>query len=203
MAEITILIFDDDEVSQRALQSVLDAEGWHVRVVPLLKNAMNELAHGAWSLVIANVALTGLDGPEFAVLRELATAAPVEDGKSRVRVLFIVPELLAGEAQHVLESGHLPYVMKPFHFHEFLQKVGDLLVESKALPKSIRPSSFGFEGADRRKKSDRRSGKERRATPMFAPREDYYMTEEEIAEFEREEKEKEKEKKRKITERPI
>ncbi len=202
MAEIAILVFDDDESSQRALQSMLDSEGWRVRVVPLLREAMNELAQGSWSMVIANLALTGIDGPEFNLLSELATAPPVQDGKSRVRVLFVVPELLAGQALPVLERAQLPYVMKPFHFHDFLQKVGDLLMESKALPKSIREAKFGCEGEDRRKKRDRRAGQDRRATRMFAAREDYYMTEEELAEWEKAEKEEEK-KKRKLTDRPI
>jgi DNA-binding response OmpR family regulator len=201
LAEITILVFDDDESSQRALHSMLDSEGWRVRVVPLLRDAMNELAHGSWSMVIANLALTGIDGPEFTLLSELASAPPVQDGKSRVRVLFVVPELLAGQALPILEHGHLPYVMKPFHFHDFLQKVGDLLIESKALPKSIRTAKFGFEESDRRKKADRRAGKDRRGSTMFAPREDYYMTEEELAEWEKGEKEEQK--KRKLTDRPI
>jgi DNA-binding response OmpR family regulator len=200
VAEISILVFDDDVASQRALQSMLDSEGWRVRVVPLLRDAMSELAHGTWSMVIANLSLTGIDGPEFTVLSELASAPPVQDGKSRVRVLFVVPELLAPQALPLLEKEHLPYVMKPFHFNDFLQKVGDLLIESKAIPKSIR-QAFGFEGKDRRKKSDRRGEKDRRSNSMFAPREEYYMTEEEMAEWETNEKEEQK--KRRLTDRPI
>ncbi len=201
MAEISILVFDDDTESQNALRVLLDSEGWRVRVVPLLTQGMKELSQGSWSMVIANVALTGLEGPVFTTLSELAAAAPVEAEKSRVRVLFVVPELLAPQAQPQLEAGHLPYVLKPFHLHDFLEKVSDLLVEAKALPKSIREKSFGQLNADRRKKADRRSNKDRRTNPMFASREDYYMTEEEIAEFEKTEKEEEK--KRKLTKRPI
>lgn len=201
MPEISILVFDDDETSQRALQSMLDSEGWRVRVVPLLRDGMNELAQGSWSLVIANLALTGLDGAEFTVLSELAAAPAVQDGKSRVRVLFVVPELLTGLALPLLERAHLPYVMKPFHFHDFLQKVSDLLIESQALPTSIRKAKFGLEGSDRRKKAERRASKERRSNTMFAPREEYYMTEEELAEWEKAEKEEKK--KRKLTDRPI
>ena len=201
MAEITILVFDDDVTSQRALQSVLDSEGWSVRVVPLLRDAMKELSQGNWSLVIANLAMTGIDSPEFTLLSELALSPPVREGKPRVRILFMVPELLAGQALPILERAHLPYVSKPFHFHDFLQKVSDLLIDSRALPKSIRTTSFGFEGSNRRKKADRRAGKERRGTEMFASREDYYMTDEELAEFEKSEQEEAK--KRKTGDHPI
>ena len=44
MAEVGILIIDDDVVSQRALKNVLDSEGWRVRVAPLASEAMAELA---------------------------------------------------------------------------------------------------------------------------------------------------------------
>ena len=44
MAEVGILIIDDDVVSQRALKNVLDSEGCRVRVAPLASEAMAELA---------------------------------------------------------------------------------------------------------------------------------------------------------------
>ena len=72
MAEVGILIIDDDVVSQRALKNVLDSEGWRVRVVPLASHAMAEIASGVWSLVIVNVALTDVRGPIFTTLKELA-----------------------------------------------------------------------------------------------------------------------------------
>ena len=65
MAEVGILIIDDDVVSQRALKNVLDSEGWRVRIVPLASHAMAEIASGVWSLVIVNVSLTDVRGPHF------------------------------------------------------------------------------------------------------------------------------------------
>ena len=43
VAEVGILIIDDDIVSQRALKNVLDSEGWRVRIVPLASHAMAEV----------------------------------------------------------------------------------------------------------------------------------------------------------------
>jgi len=83
-----------------------------------------ELKTGEWSLVIANVALTGLDGPAFVTLRELATV-PAADG-GRVRVLYLVPELSSGQYIVQLEAARLPYVLRPYHLHDFLEKVSDL-----------------------------------------------------------------------------
>ena len=75
----TILIIDDDEVSQSALRQVLDSEGWHVRIVSVLRDALPELSSGEWSLVIVNVSMTGLSGPVFLTLKELALAPAVEE----------------------------------------------------------------------------------------------------------------------------
>lgn len=218
MAEIGILIIDDDIVSQRALKNVLDSEGWRVRIVPLASHALPELAGGGWNLVIVNIALTDVRGPIFAILRELALADsadpaepdPAEEeseelhhadrpelkvppngnettkppvASSRLRVLFLVPALAAKDVQPVLEREGLPYILKPYHLHDFLEKVSELLVESGAIDAPIR-SMRDFVAARKRAKG-RRSGPRHGA--MFASREDYQMTEEEMTEWERQE----------------
>jgi DNA-binding response OmpR family regulator len=185
-SSVGILIIDDDLESQLALRYVLDSEDWRVRVVPLVHQGLADLATGDWILVIVNVALTDLSGPVFEMLKDLSQADVTGGGRKRARVLFLIPELLAKEAQPVLESGRIPYVLKPFHLHDFLEKVSDLLMEAQAIKKPIRP--IRLEPAKDKRKKDRRSGIDRRQT-MFASRTDYEMTEEEIADFERQEEE--------------
>jgi CheY-like chemotaxis protein len=186
MPETKILIIDDDAASQAALQLILDSEGWKVKVQPLWSEILNELAREEWTLLLANVALTGMSGPTFATLRDLAQAPALEAGKRRVRVLFIVPELIASHAQPMLEHEHVPYALKPFHMHDFLEKISDLLMEAGAIAQPIRQVRLAYAGPERRGK-DRRKGSNRRDTPMFASRDDYYMTEEEITEYEQQE----------------
>jgi DNA-binding response OmpR family regulator len=134
--QVGILILDDDVQSQGALKQILDSEGWRVRVVPDTKLFLAELRTGEWSLVIANVTLTGTDSPLFVTLRELTNVPPEEGG--RLRALYLVPD--AGGEHYVepLERGRLPYVLRPFHLHDFLEKVSDLLVEIKAIEAPIR-----------------------------------------------------------------
>src|ERR1700691_1158006 len=193
MPSVGILIVDDDRSSQTALRELLDAEGWRVGIVPLASQALHELAGDDWSLVIANVSLTGLDGPLFTTLKELAQAAPLEDGHKRARVLFLVPELAGAIAHPVLEQEHVPYALKPFHLHDFLEKVSDLLMETAAIAAPIRDVRAGFgvhvaprklSRAERERAGTAASG---RATNMFATREDYQMTEEELIDYERQE----------------
>ena len=125
---IGILILDDDAISHSALRQMLDSEGWNVRVATTLEQVLPELAKGEARLVIANVAKTGLHGPVFEILCELGLA-PAEDGKgSTARVLFLVPSVTVPEAQPELERLGMPFLLKPYHLHDFLEKVSDLLM---------------------------------------------------------------------------
>ena len=186
MAGVNILVIDDDEASQSALRHVLDAEGWQVTVVPLAREGMARLAGGDWKLLIVNVALADVQGPMFEMLKELTQAAPVP-GKPRVAVLFVVPELLAPIAKPVLEAEQLPFVLKPFHLHDFLERVSDLLLETQCISEPIRQVKLSQTPGERRKAKERRDGFDRRTSSMFASRKDYFMSEEEMAEYEKQE----------------
>jgi CheY-like chemotaxis protein len=193
LTEVGILIFDNDEESQRTLQLVLDSEGWRVRVVPDISQAMAELASTSWSLVLANVGLVGLQGVLFSTLKELSQA-PVKPATEaaagaaplpsrQIRVLFLVPALDAPTVVPALERDHLAYTVLPYHMHDFLEKIDELLVESGAIARPTRGLTPSF--ADRRavpKPGARNSS-------MFASRADYHLSEEDLAEYERVEKE--------------
>jgi DNA-binding response OmpR family regulator len=178
---VGILVLDNDPSSQGALRQILDSEGWRVRIVPDAKLVLAELKSGEWSLVIANVAMTGLDSPLFFTLRELSSVL-AEDG-ARLRVLYLVPEMTGSQYVGPLEFAKLPYVVRPFHLHDFLEKVSDLLVEIKAIEAPLRQVRHEF-GQARKKKAQ--TG---RSTSMFAARDSFSYTDEELAEYERQENE--------------
>ena len=205
MPEVGILIVDNDIASQRALKNVLDGEGWQVRILPTASHALTELASGSWNLAIVNTSLIDLRGPVFAILRELAQAdqetqqadaaqtsaanptpdaAPSSGLGRQFRVLFLVPIAEAKTVQPVLESVGLPYSFKPYHLHDFLERVSELLVESGAVTESLRGIG-DFSTLQKRRRPVVRKDAGRGA--MFASRADYQMTEEEMAEFERQE----------------
>ena len=187
--QVGILILDDDPENQGALKQILDSEGWRVRIVPDLKLFLAELRTGEWSLVIANVTILGTDSPLFTTLREL-TNVPAEDG-GRLRVLYLVPEATGNHYLQALEHAKVPYVLRPFHLHDFLEKVSDLLVEIKAIAAPIRQVRYEF-GEMRKKKKKVVSG-----NAMFASRDTFSYSEEELAEYERFEAEATKNKRRK------
>jgi DNA-binding response OmpR family regulator len=178
-SQVGILILDDDPATQGALRQILDAEGWRVRVVPESRALLSELSTGEWSLVVANIALTGIDTAAFLTMKELASV-PAEEG-GRVRILFLIPELAGAPLIAAIEQAHLPYVARPFNLHDFLEKVSDLLVEIKAIDAPMRLVRYEF-GAIRKTKK-----KSTRETSMFASREGYTYSDEELAEFESQE----------------
>jgi DNA-binding response OmpR family regulator len=177
--QVGILVLDDNTSSQGALKQILDSEGWRVRIVSDTKLFLTELRTGEWSLVIANVAMSGLNSPLFFTLRELCNVAP-EDG-ARLRVLYLVPDTGGSQFVGALENAKLPYVVRPFHLHDFLEKVSDLLVEIKAIEAPLRQVRHEFGQARKKKRQDSRSNS------MFAARDQFSYTDEEIAEYERQE----------------
>jgi DNA-binding response OmpR family regulator len=186
---VNILVLDEDGPAAVALCQVLDSEGWRVRTTANTKQLLAELRVGVWSLVIANADLLGLDSPGFLMLREIGTV-PVEDG-GRLRCLFLVPEMTGSQFVRQLELAKLPYVVRPYHLHDFLEKVSDLLVEVKAIDAPLRQVRYEFGGLRKKKRQAARTNS------MFASRESYSYTEEELAEYERQEGELSRNKRRK------
>jgi DNA-binding response OmpR family regulator len=179
--QVGILVLDDDDQGSAAVRQILDSEGWRVRVVPDTKMLLAELKSGEWSLVIADVALMGVNTPAFSILRELASVPAAEGG--RLRILYLVPELASSQYVGPLEIARLPYVVRPYHLHDFLEKVSDLLVEVKAIDVPIRQVRYEFGHLRKKKKLAARSN------TMFASRDSYGYTDEELAEYEKQEAE--------------
>lgn len=177
--QVGILVLEADPKNSGVLKQMLDSEGWRVRLVPDIALLNAELRTAEYSLLIANIAAIGLESPTFHVLKELASVS-AEDG-GRIRVLFVIPEMAGNQYIGHLEVAHLPYVVRPFHLHDFLEKVSDLLVEVKAIEGPLRMTRYEFGGARKKRKESSRT------TSMFASRDSYSYSEEEIAEYEKQE----------------
>jgi DNA-binding response OmpR family regulator len=179
--QVGLLVLGSDPGGAAALKQILDSEGWRVRSVEDLQMLHVELKTAEYSLLIANIALIGIDSPTFHVLKELGGVSAEDGGK--IRTLFVIPEMNGSQFIGQLEAARLPYVLRPFHLHDFLEKVSDLLVEVKAIAAPLRMTRYEFGEARKKKKQASRT------TSMFASRDSYSYTEEEIAEYEKAESE--------------
>jgi len=197
--DVGVLIIDADAASQEALCQVLGAEGWSVEGATSSSQALQKLAKGKWSLVLANTAVTGITGALFLTLKELGVPPENEAAKAQVRVLFIVPEASAAQTTPLLEEEHLPYVLKPFTFHDLLERVSDLLMETEVIGAPLRKvRQDGLKSSRRSRRAGRDPGRDgARNTGMFSVQEDYQWSEEELAEYEKQETEALKKKKKK------
>jgi DNA-binding response OmpR family regulator len=179
--QVGLLVLDEDPQSAGALRQILDSEGLRVRIVLDIPSFFAELKTAEYSLVIANVAVVGANTPVFNTLRELCSV-PAEEG-ARLRILFLVPEMTGSQYVGALEISHLPYVVRPFHLHDFLEKVSDLLVEIKAIDAPIRQVRYEFGDLRKKKKKSAQSNS------MFASRDSFTYSDEEMAEYEKQESE--------------
>ena len=188
---VNILVLDQEGPSATALRQVLDSEGWRVRIVGESKLLLDELKSGEWSLVIANIcaAGTGVAG--------LFDVAGIGERASRKKAgecadCFLVPEMAGSQFVGTLENARLPYVVRPYHLHDFLEKVSDLLVEVNAIAAPLRQVRYEFGGLRKKKREASRT------TSMFASRDSYSYSEEEIAEYEKQESENSRNKRGKL-----
>ncbi len=215
MSEIGVLILDDNVDSCQALHHLLDSEGWRVHFVTDSREALTALASGSWNLVIANVELATPGSQLFTILRDLAhaegvTVAAEAEGfarnqpkkagamapqKKRLRVLFVTPSNMVQDVVPDLERDELPYSIRPYHLHDFFEKITDLLAEAGAISRPRGDSRF--DAANRERGRFETKTKTSNAPSMFASRSDYQMTEEEITEYERQEEEERQKKSKK------
>jgi DNA-binding response OmpR family regulator len=186
--QVGLLVLEEDPQSGGAIRQILDSEGLRVRIVPDVASLFAELKTAEYSLVIANVGIVGVDTPVFVTLRELCNV-PADEG-ARLRILYLVPEMTGSQYVAALEISHLPYVVRPYHLHDFLEKVSDLLVEIKAIEAPIRQVRYEFGDLRKKKKASGRSNS------MFASRDSFSYSDEEIAEYEKAESEASKNKRK-------
>src|SRR5260370_19888279 len=89
--QVGLLVLESDPGSSAALKQILASEGWRVRSGEELQMLHAELKTAEYSLLIANIALIGLDSPTFHVLQQLGGVSAEDWGK--VRPLFVITEL--------------------------------------------------------------------------------------------------------------
>lgn len=115
----TVLIVEDDELIRRAMQMVLEWEGYHVDCANNGQEALDYLRAGARpSVILLDVMMPVLDGEQFrrqqlsdpelasipVIVVSAASFATAVDGASHIRKPFEVQELLHALREH----GHQP-----------------------------------------------------------------------------------------------
>jgi len=108
-----ILIADDDRVSRRLIERMLQQNGYEVVAVENGRQAVEELAkEDGPRLALINWMMPELDGP--GVCREIRAW----NNKAYVYILLLTSKQLSGDIVEGLEAGADDYVTKPCHLAE-------------------------------------------------------------------------------------
>lgn len=107
LAGAQVLVADDDIVTARLVQSVLEKAGATVRVVEDGKAALQAMKERRYDLSVVDVRMPGMDAREF--LAKLRTGEDMPG-----RIVLMSGDILALETLGLIESSGLPFVPKPF-----------------------------------------------------------------------------------------
>jgi DNA-binding NtrC family response regulator len=126
-----LLVVDDEKNMRLSLETVLQSEGYDVRLAENAENALKLLVQEEFFMVITDARLGGMSGYEF--LREAAIKRP------GLPVLLITAYATPKLAVEAIKAGAIDYLAKPFEPDELLHAVGrcgeryKLIVENQAL----------------------------------------------------------------------
>jgi CheY-like chemotaxis protein len=121
LAPAHILMVDDEIDLLTALTLALRHEGYRVDPVSDGKTALARLAETRYDLILCDVRIPGLDGPE--IYRQAKAIHP-DMGK---RIIFITGDTVSGTTRRFLEESGAPYLDKPFELADLIEKVSATL----------------------------------------------------------------------------
>ena len=113
-----VLVVEDNEVNQAVVTSMLDNLGYRAEVVDNGILALEALARDDFDLVLMDCQMPGMDGYE--TTRRLRAR---EAGATRLPVIALTANALAGDAQKCFDAGMDDYLAKPFEVIAFEQKL--------------------------------------------------------------------------------
>jgi len=123
-ASAHILMIDDEVDLLTALTLALRHEGYRVDPVSDGKTALARLTETRYDLILCDVRIPGLDGPE--IYRQAKANHP-DMGK---RIIFITGDTVSVATRHFLEESGAPYLDKPFELADLIEKVSTTLKSS-------------------------------------------------------------------------
>lgn len=130
-----ILVVDDEKKMVTLLTSALDVRGHQVQGVHSGRAALEELATGAWDVVLTDLKMEPVGGLEL--LREIRAH------HRETQVIVLTAYGAVETAVEAMQAGAFSYLTKPINFQEVAQVVetaaetGELIRENRALKQAM------------------------------------------------------------------
>ena len=115
MPKPRILLVDDEERFRANLQRMLDAQGLTVKSAGSGAEALEELAHSPYDVIVLDIRMPGMDG--LAALKEIKGINP------EVEVIILSGHASMDAAMEINRLGCYDYLMKPCPLEELLLKI--------------------------------------------------------------------------------
>jgi PAS domain S-box-containing protein len=127
LAQMRILLAEDDPVSAMAAAAMLGKAGARVTRVEDGLEALDMLAKSAFDLVLMDVQMPGLDGVE--ATRRIR-AGQAGEGSRTIPIIAMTAYAMNGDKEAFLESGMDGYLAKPVSVKDLLQAIGAVMTRS-------------------------------------------------------------------------
>jgi len=107
---VRVLVADDHAVNRELVSALLSAHGAQVHVVEDGREAVQAVEEGRYELVLMDVRMPHVDGPE--ATRQIR-AAEAASGRPRVPIVALTAHAMAGDRERLLGQGMDGYLTKP------------------------------------------------------------------------------------------
>ena len=132
-APLSILLVEDDEVSQAFVSALLAQHGHVVTVASSGPQALSLVERGSFDLALMDVQMPGMDGLQTtAEIRKIERVAG-----GHIRIVAVTAYAMKGDRERCLEAGMDAYLSKPFQAGDLLACIDQFRVRESA---DLRPS---------------------------------------------------------------
>lgn len=135
-----ILVVDDDEVTRKLLQEILEKEGYEIKLASSGENAISYLKAETFPIVLSDIRMLEIDG--MAVLRQVK-ASPTQSA-----VILMTGFGSMEGAIEAIQAGAFDYISKPFKMDDLKAVVARAAKHLDSL-KNARLSTVPFEETTR------------------------------------------------------
>jgi len=112
-----VLVVDDNLENIQVVMNILSREGYELSYATSGKEALGQIQHTAYDLILLDIMMPGMDG--YTVCRELKDSPETEE----IPIIFLTAKSDTESIVKGFETGGVDYVTKPFNSLELLSRV--------------------------------------------------------------------------------
>lgn len=121
MAQIRILIVEDNEDNQDLMRFLLERAGYEVTTVENAREGIDTARREMPDIILMDLSLPELDG--WSAAREIRADSVL----ANIPLIAVTGHTLAGDRRKAIDAGFDSYISKPINIHMFDSAVGEVL----------------------------------------------------------------------------